>query len=88
MPGWSADQYELSDMFRHVDGLAWAGSFDQIDQYFDSIDVATSSTLLLIGCLRFTYTYRDRLSSWPDLLERTKNEFVIRDCVEDLHGLF
>lgn len=88
------ERAQIVEMFNIVDGLAWAGSFDKIDEYFDAIDVVSSTTVLLIACVRFTYMYRDKLKSWQPLLKRIEAEFRERetDGVNErtdslLHGL-
>lgn len=75
---------QIVDLIGFIDGYAWRDQFSHLDYLFDNIKVEQEETIVLLCCLRTTFSYRNKLKSWKNLRDRAKERWD----AEDRSGLY
>jgi hypothetical protein len=58
--------------YEKIDGLARRQKFDICNNILTNLDINKTSDMLLVGLLRMTYPYHDKLSKWNEFLINSK----------------
>ena len=86
----SASVVDLLPLYAKINKLFQAGDFDTFNEFLANLDVTQTATLVLIGILRLSYSAKDKLSNWNDVVTRTFAVLQTRDSGRPevlLHGL-
>lgn len=77
----------MTDMYSRVDevlvicnivhDLRNKCQYDQLNQMLCDVDIANSSSVQLVGWLRYTYCVRDQLVYWSTFRDRVKDHLEI-----------
>jgi hypothetical protein len=83
------DVKSILPYYRKIDDLLINGNFNTCDAFLNNINTKNVSDVLLIGLLRLTYSWKDKLPSWQSLLSKTRIELSLRgyDDKKLLRGL-
>jgi hypothetical protein len=73
---------DLAPYYKKLGKLLRGGAYNDVDTLIESLDVASCSSLFLIGLPRFTYQYRTKLSSWQHFAEAAVAEARNRNIDE------
>lgn len=79
---------QMKDLVLTISKLCYDQKFSEVDTILENVDIAESSTFILIGYCRTTYPARHDLKYWQTFIDAVKIEFINRgDDKILLHGL-
>lgn len=67
-----------------------AGKYDELSKWLSTITVEDTDTAVLVGCLRYTYGVRDKITSWEEFFNDVEQMLIERreDYKSILRGLY
>lgn len=70
---------ELFPVYKEVHNMLLQKKYEEINNFLKSIDLESSTVLILMGLLRLTYMWQNDLPYWKEHLENVKNELIKRE---------
>ncbi len=65
---------ELTELFRKLDDLFWAGHFDVVNQILLDLDISSTRIEMLVGYMRYSSCAKDMLPDWKNVVNTVRDE--------------
>ena len=80
-------RYDLFKLYEELKALIVNGDWITYSNILDEIDISLISNELIMGLLRTSYLFRDKIKGWEAFLIRAEIELSKRNSVKLLNGL-